>query len=1463
MIDDKIALGIDTGSAAVSVVILSKGPLGLKVLRSGYAFHLGKPAELVRAMLADAEAAGIPVVDAVRCTSQVSPRVRGTRVDSRTAFLEAARAEVPGVKTLLVVGAEKFTRMTLGADGTAPVIRGNSSCAAGTGSFLDQQAKRLGLAGSAELASLALANAGSFPAIASRCSVFAKTDLIHAQAEGWTREEICDGLCAGLARNIADTLFPGEVLPGPVFMAGGVSRNAAVVRRLSELCGSPVAVSPDSHLFGALGAACRALEDVSGVRIRLDTLIEPEERTLSYEHGPLSIAGLEYPEFGGIDSFVFVAAKNGKANPVETDVYERLEGPDGVIAAWLGIDVGSTSTKAALVAEDGTPLAGFYTRTAGRPVEAAQSVLEAAREVERRHGVRFGVRGAATTGSGRKIVKSVVGADAAIDEISAHARAAVELDPGVDTIIEIGGQDSKFTTVRNGIVVYAQMNTVCAAGTGSFIEEQADRLGVPLSEYSERALRAKAPLTSDRCTVFMERDLNHLQASGYGVDELLAAALFSVCDNYLGKVAQEGLVGNRICFQGATARNKALVAAFASRLGRKVSVSKFCHLTGAVGAALVARDDRVRPGAPFAATAFKGFGICDDDIASRGENCALCANRCRLRILTVRDEEIAFGFLCGRDWGTKRFVARPKLAWDLLPARRALEQRMFGAPGQAAKAGHPRPAKPSPVAENSRIAPRHGPAGAVEARTRIRIGLPRALYLHDEAEGWSGFFRSLGFTVVRVGDDPGEASGIMKEGKRLSGAEYCAPMAYAYGEVASLLKSSDFVFLPVYLERARSRIRMPETKRKGIGKRMFCNYSQFATVTIPHAMPEGRRILTPLVEGHRRSAAAVLRAIAGELDRASRVIPFPVPAMNELASAWKRREAGRAKLREGLRESFAEELARTDGPVAVLVGRPYDVLAPEMNKGIPDMIAAFGLPAFFQDMLPILSRGESSDDLTRLRGEFHWDYAVRVLEAAAWCARNPRAYPVFVTCFKCSPDSFALVWFKKILDAAGKPYLILQIDEHDSGVGYETRIEAGVRAFRNHYAKSRNAFPGQAADGTAPALASGLAGKTVLFPNWDPLVAPLFAAAIRRVGLDARVLEETPEAIRRSMTHNSGQCIPISIIAQEAMDYVRGHGLDPASTVLWMMDVQWPCNIPLYPRFIKAIFDTAGGGMERLNVYRGELTCLDISPNAMVGAYLSFTLGGSLRQLGCRVRPYEKVEGATDRATAETMADLVATFESGGKRGPALRRMIDRFEAIPTGGERRPRVAIFGDFYSRDNEIFNQGLIRMIERCGGEVITATYVDYAKATADTNFKRLWAESRYYDAAAIKASVATARAIDRAFFLSSGERRLERTGWRTRDIEKKLEAFGVKPEHEGECFDNLFKVARIVEEYPDVALFVQANPAFCCPSIITESMRSTLERVTGVPVVPITYDGTGESKNDMLATYLDLARRRAGR
>jgi predicted CoA-substrate-specific enzyme activase len=1408
-------LGLDIGSVSVACALVGeKGD----VIATDHRPHRGRIRETLAAAVAGVSAGRVAGIAVTGSGPRLVAAARS--VDSIVALVVACRRLFPAVGSILCVGGERFSLIRFDGAGSYVGTKSNTSCAAGTGSFLDQQARRLGLAGSRELAAAALANAGEPPRISTRCAVFARTDLVHAQQAGCTLEEICDGLCAGLARNVADTVLAGEPPRAPVIFAGGVASNEAVRRHLERLFGVPVRAHPLSPVLGAVGAALDRRETPADGAAPLD-LGGGIERLYAQEQGrrrafyaPLDAGLADRSSADGARRFVDEAGRFTRRHPVEVEVFrEPQPAPAGAgIPSWLGVDVGSTSTKAVLMAPDGAPVVGLYARTLGRPVTAAQALLEAASAVAAGAGARWRVLGAATTGAGRKLVGGILGADLVLDEISAHARAAVELDPGVDTIIEIGGQDAKFTTLRDGRVTFAHMNTVCAAGTGSFLEEQALRLGVDLADYARRVAGVSAPLASDRCAVFMERDINDLLSLGFSVDEILAASLFAVRENYLSKVARGIPMGSRIAFQGATARNHALVSAFEQGLGKPVFVSRYCHLTGALGAALAVRD-RDGPGAGH--TAFRDFDAAlAGEVPIRSETCSLCANHCRLRIAEVAGETVAYGFLCGRDYDTHRYVNANRSGFDLAAERRrAFEaEEMLPEPGAARRPG-------SPV-----------------------IGLPAALGLVAEMPLWRRFFAELGVPVVT--SEGAEAA--VSLGRDIEGAEFCAPIAALHGHAARLADRADWLFLPVRLEEL-----WPGEDQR----RPYCYYTQFGPALVSALACAKGRVLAPYANWavHRDRT---LRELASSLAAAGVDV-----TEQRVGEALERSLVAYRRALERLQRRFREEMADAREPRVVLIGRPYTVLAADMNKGIPAIFATLGIKTFFQDMVP---HGRSAE-LAPLLEAFHWQHAADALEVALVTARTQMLYPVYVTAFKCSPDSFALDAFRRILDAHGKPYLVLQLDDLDSSMGYETRIEAGVRAFRNHAERADRRTPSSAVPAprawplrAPPRQSEAIAGRTLLLPNFDLLAGPLVAANLRREGVDARLALEDETSIRAAMRHNTGQCIPLNAIVQATVETIRMQDLDPARTLVWMTPSSWSCNIPLFPFQMEHLFASIGGGMEKVRVYVGDITFLQLSVRTAVNTGLAYLFAGYVRKVACRLRPYETEPGMTDRAVSEAMALLADAFADGSSKRAALERALRRFDVVPVSPGRRPKVAIFGDLYVRDNDVFNQGLVRAIEEAGGEAVVTPAAEYVRILLAEQRRRWRLEGNYRDLlmwgnlVELLGGLALHYHRHVARFLGP-YRPIRMDG-----VKEFLERFGVRPEHLGESADNLMKIFFLTKEHPDLRLFVQASPAFCCPSLVTEAMARDIRQVTGVPVVSLTYDGTGRYQNDVLVPYLRFFR-----
>jgi predicted nucleotide-binding protein (sugar kinase/HSP70/actin superfamily) len=654
------------------------------------------------------------------------------------------------------------------------------------------------------------------------------------------------------------------------------------------------------------------------------------------------------------------------------------------------------------------------------------------------------------------------------------------------------------------------------------------------------------------------------------------------------------------------------------------------------------------------------------------------------------------------------------------------------------------------------------------------------------------------------------------------------------------MDKSDYVFLPFYLEK--------KAAERGV-RRQYCYYTQFSP-SLLWASGDGKaeeKFLTPLVHSLHGSFRtkielhSVLKSITGSrigfLD-VSRAYDAACNHAESCLVKWKKVYERESRGRKDL--------------VVVLLGRPYTILSRFMNKGIPEIFASLGIRVFFQDMLS--SASEEVEPVRKLLDEIHWHYASEILKAAQVVARSEGAYPVLVTSFRCSPDSFATDYFKKIMESHEKPYLILQLDEHESSVGYETRIEAAIRAFENHHSSGTGRKVGVYTPSLFPVKERKLLDRTLLIPNWDDITLKLMVANLRREGIDARLMEGTETSIQKSLRRNTGQCIPLNIMAQEFVDYVKSHDLDPAKTLLWTISSQIACNIGLFPHHLKRLLHSYGEGMEKAGVYVGTMSFMDISLKLPINTYFAYMFGGYIRKIACRLRPYEKTKGATDGVVKESMDILVEAFSGKRRKEEALAEVISRFEAIEISRERKPKVAIFGDLYVRDNDLMNQDLTRFIERHNGEVIVTPYSSYVQMIAGAYLRKWFTEGHYLDILSSKALMSTVTRMAKTYHKTFSRILENPAPGYDESPEKILSEYNVRIEHTGESMDNLLKIFYIKKHFPDVSLFVQTSPAFCCPSLVTEGMAKEIEKRTGVPVVSITYDGTSGNKNEAVVPYL---------
>ena len=718
---------------------------------------------------------------------------------------------------------------------------------------------------------------------------------------------------------------------------------------------------------------------------------------------------------------------------------------------------------------------------------------------------------------------------------------------------------------------------------------------------------------------------------------------------------------------------------------------------------------------------------------------------------------------------------------------------------------------------------------------RVSIGLPATLHLVEDQAFWRLFFRELGI-VIQTSEGFKDS---LKRGKKIAGAEFCAPIDAMYGHVTHMAETCDYVFMPIYLEARKS---------PGLNDQNFCYYTQYSgSLSFLEGEDMKQKLISPMLNfsknGHHNG-----KILLPELKR----MGFNQLVLSDVTAALEKARAAAEKQKAEMEELFRKSFNDEGDVSVVLLGRPYVVLSETLNKGIPGIFSGMGIDAFYQEMLKVdQERDEAFNNLLK---KIPWHFAADIMRAAELTCRTPNLYPVLITAFKCAPDSFILEYFKQLMNLYGKPYLVIQIDEHDSNTGYETRVEAALRSFRNH---ARSEEKGRLPDlgGLLPKVDTEINGKTLLLPNWDMYVSPLIEANLRRGGYDARLLESSELGIRKSMVHNTGQCLPINVIAQDYIDYIERHDLDPSDCILWMMESKGTCNIRQYPFFIKRILENYGKGMEKAAVYSGELTHRELSLSITYYGYFAYMLGGLFRKVACRIRPYELHHGQTDEVNEEVHTILVDALSGGRSIDQAIREGIRLFEKIEYDrAQRKPLVAIFGDLYVRDNDIMNQDLIGSIEDAGGEALVTPYNDYAKLTIENIFRRAMQRGEVVTTGMNRIIMNLLKFMDDRYYKAFAGILGPAPLIKPRELEKRLADFNIDLLHSGESYDNLLKILYIVQNYPDVALFVQTNPSYCCPSLITEAMTKKIKGLTGVPIVTITYDGTSDRMNELIVPYI---------
>ena len=995
---DTYYVGIDAGSVSLNCIVINHNKE--IVFEFPYKRHFGRVEEEVLVILKElSEKLGKDTLHSISFTGNHGKKLSeklGTFYEFETITQVLGVLFVtPNAKTIISMGGQDtalFQIKHYNAEWELEYFNMNGPCASGTGSFIDQQAERLATSmyerkrnTSQDQIDTILADfiklgfKSNNPAnVACRCTVFTKSDMIHLQNKGERLEDIIYGLHVGNARSYIGTIVSNRVLEEPIVFIGGLSMNALQVKAFRSYF--PGLIVPHYNTStSALGVALKALESKDNTPLNLDRLKNASlNRELSVPVAPKLI----------LKKTLFSSVKETHIKSVrkKTRVY-------------LGIDIGSTTTKYALVNENHEIVHKSYVPTQAKPIEVTQNLLKFILD---NVGNRVEIIGTATTGSGRNVVGDFLNADLIIDEITAHARGAVEIDPEVDTIFEIGGQDSKYISISNTYPLDFDMNKVCAAGTGSFLHELANKYGINIvDEFQAIALSSERPVKlAERCTVFMESDLVSYHQKGVTTKDLIAGLCYAIVYNYLNRVVGKRKLGQRIMFLGGPSLNKGVVAAFENVLGQKLLVPPHREVLGAYGAAISLQENMPHNSGK---STFRGMKSAIEDTMNYTEKIChadpQCHNQCKLKIYHFDGRRSVWGGECGR-YELARYKGEKKENFF------ELRQKIWQTSMQE-------------VYEEVQD------SALLEVDGRPTVGMQRALYGANTAVLWAHFFDRLGFRLVLT---PLTNQHISKVGIEAMQAETCFPVKVSHGHVKELIGKTRYLFLP-------SLIDMPTQNRSEMG--YYC----------------------PMVQSNSYMVRAALR-----IDRSSIVSPTihlkhdPDTLCQEISEQIKTKlGVTKAEVRSALsfalekNDQFAKDLHQKgqeilenhteNEPIIVVTGRPYNLYDERLNLRLGQNLSKIGLTSLPMDFIDI-----SSMELSEFPN-MYWGFGTQILRTAKFTKKIPHCFGLHLTNFGCGADSFIEHFYKFIMGA--KAYLILELDEHSAVAGVMTRLEAFKNVIEN------------------------------------------------------------------------------------------------------------------------------------------------------------------------------------------------------------------------------------------------------------------------------------------------------------------------------------------------------------------------------------------------------------------------------
>ena len=1249
---DYKTLGIDIGSTTVKIAVLDKD---FNILFSDYQRHFANIQETLAAVVQKAydNLGDIPLSPVITGSGglALSGHLGIPFVQEVVAVATSLKDFAPQTDVAIELGGEdaKIIYFTGGID-----QRMNGICAGGTGSFIDQMATLLKT--DAEGLNEYAKNYEALYPIAARCGVFAKSDIQPLINEGATKEDLSASIFQAVVNQTISGLACGKPIRGNVAFLGGplhflTELKQAFIRTL-KLTDNQVIAPAHSHLFAAAGAAMNPDENVQTTLGRLCSELS-NKIEIEFE-----VSRLE-PLFNSEDEYKSFLEKHSENNVKKGD-FNQYKGK-----LFLGIDAGSTTTKAALIDEDGRLLYSFYSSNNGSPLKTA---LKAVKEIYSVMPQGSEIVRSCSTGYGEALLKSALLLDEGEVETVAHYTAAAFFEPDVDCILDIGGQDMKCIKIKNRSVDKVQLNEACSSGCGSFIETFAKSLNYDVAEFAKIALFAKNPIDlGSRCTVFMNSKVKQAQKEGASVADISAGLAYSVIKNALLKVIKltdPKDLGRKVVVQGGTFYNDAVLRSFERISGCEAVRPDIAGIMGAFGAALLARERYTGQ----KSTMLSIKQINELKFETSMSRCKGCTNHCLLTI--------------NRFTGGRQFISGNRCERGL-----GREKKNAGIPNLFDY-------------KLKRVFSHYIPLTADNA-VRGTVGIPRVLNMYENYPFWFTFFTELGYRVVL---SPESSRKIYELGiESIPSESECYPAKLAHGHISWLVKQGiEYIFFPcVPYERCEA---------EGAGNHYNCpivtsygeniknNVDELKSPDIIYQNPfvsfESEEIITKRLSAYFAEENGIP---AADIRRAC-------------AAAWKEMQAVRDEMNaKGLETLKYMEEHNCHG--IVLAGRPYHA-DPEINHGIPGLITSYGVAVLTEDSISELG---NVDRPTIVMDQ--WMYHSRLYKAASFTAKRKDLDLIQLNSFGCGLDAVTTDQVSDILTKQNKIYTVLKIDEVNNLGAARIRIRSLLAAIEDR--KRKNILPVSKDTAHHRVIFTEKMRKeyTILTPQMSPIHFDILGPALASCGYNIEVLPSDSSCVDYGLKYvNNDACYPSLIVVGQFMQALLSGKYDLNKTALIITQTGGGCRATNYIGFIRRALENAGmGQIPVISMSAGieKNPGLNINLQMVNRALQALIYGDVFMRVLYKTRPYEKVKGSANALHQKWLAIAKKQVAAGNKKEfkNNIKQIVKEFDELELLDIKKPRVGIVGEILVKFLPLANNHLVELLEAEGAEAVCPDLVDF--------------------------------------------------------------------------------------------------------------------------------------------------------